>query len=264
MKNIVGVRFRQEGKVYSFHAGDLAIEKTDQVIVETDNGPALGTAATDIRAVQDENLPPNLKDVIRKAAEGDLQVKEENEQQEKKAYRFCLERIRERSLPMKLIDVECLFDRSKLMFFFTAENRVDFRDLVKDLVQKFKIRIELRQIGARQETRFIRGLGVCGREVCCVNLLHNLDRVSVKMAKEQSMSLNPEKISGLCGRLMCCLAYEYEGYLEMKKDMPRCGRIVQTAEGHGKVIRQNILQGEVSVELESGKEICIPVKDLQQ
>ena len=165
---------------------------------------------------------------------------------------------------MKLISVECLFDRSKLIFSFTAENRVDFRDLVKDLVQKFKTRIELRQIGARQETRLVRGLGICGREVCCVNLLHNLDRVSVRMAKEQSMSLNPEKISGLCGRLMCCLAYEYDGYLEMKKDMPRCGKVVQTTEGQGRVIRQNILQGQVSVELEDGKEICIPVKDLPQ
>jgi cell fate regulator YaaT (PSP1 superfamily) len=141
-----------------------------------------------------------------------------------------------------------------VVFSFTAENRVDFRDLVKDLVQKFRTRIELRQIGARQEARIIKGLGICGREVCCATLLQSLDRVSVKMAKEQNMSLNPEKISGLCGRLMCCLGYEYDGYVDMKKDMPKCGKLVQTPEGRGKVIRQSALQGEVVVYLESGRE----------
>src|SRR4030042_793996 len=142
---------------------------------------------------------------------------------------------------MKLIVAECLFDGSKMSFHFTAENRVDFREVVDDRLQRFRSRIELRQIGARQEARIVKGLGICGREVCCATLLHNLDRVSVKMAKEQNMSLNPEKISGLCGRLMCCLGYEYDGYADMKRDMPKCGKMIQTPEGLGKVVRQNAL-----------------------
>jgi len=230
VENIARVKLNKEGKIYCYHAADMELQKNDQVIVDTENGPVIGTVVADVGPIP-SNLPPNLKDVIRKATEADLEAREENRNLEESAYRFCSERIRERAFPMKLIDVECLFDRSKLIFSFTAENRVDFRELVKDLVQRYKLRIELRQIGARQETRIVKGLGICGREVCCVNLLHNLDRVSVKMAKEQSMSLNPEKISGLCGRLMCCLAYEYKGYMEMKKDMPKCGRIIQTAEG---------------------------------
>ena len=163
---------------------------------------------------------------------------------------------------MKLIEVECLFDKSQIIFYFTAESRVDFRELVKDLVQRFKIRIELRQIGARHEARLVKGLGICGREVCCANLILNLDRVSVKMAKEQSVSLNPEKISGLCGRLMCCLAFEFDVYQDMKRDMPKCGKMINTAEGRGKVIRQNIFKGEIVVELESGKEITVNIEDL--
>jgi cell fate regulator YaaT (PSP1 superfamily) len=263
VRNIVAVRFKTDGKSYHFHTADPAVQKNEPVIVDTENGPVLGTVIRIVRAVPDEDLPLNLKEVIRSANAEDFQIRDENAQQQDRAFEFCQERIRERGLPMKLIEVECLFDRSKLIFYFTAENRVDFRELVKDLVQKFKTRIELRQIGARQEARIVKGLGICGREVCCVNMLQNLDRVSVKMAKEQSMSLNPEKISGLCGRLMCCLAYEYEGYLEMKKDMPKCGKIIQTREGPGKVLRQNILHGEISVLLEGGKEICLPVKDLQ-
>jgi len=181
---------------------------------------------------------------------------------EMEAGRFCLERIRERGLLMKLIDVECLFDKSQIVFFFTSDNRVDFRELVKDLVQKFKTRIELRQIGARQEARMVKGIGICGREVCCASMVHNVDRVSVKMAKEQSVSLNPEKISGLCGRLMCCLAYEFDAYQDMKRDVPKCGKTIPTPEGKGKVIRQNIFKGEIDVELEDGKVITTKVSDL--
>jgi cell fate regulator YaaT (PSP1 superfamily) len=204
----------------------------------------------------------NLKSVIRKVTEEDLKIKKDNELLELEARRFCMDRIRERGLLMKLIDVECLFDKSQIVFYFTAENRVDFRELVKDLVQRFKTRIELRQIGARQEARMVKGIGVCGREVCCASLIHNLDRVSVKMAKEQSVSLNPEKISGLCGRLMCCLAFEFDAYQDMKKDVPKCGKTILTPEGRGKVIRQHILQGEIAVELEDGREITVNVSDL--
>jgi len=163
---------------------------------------------------------------------------------------------------MKIVDVEYLFDRGKVVFYFTAENRVDFRELIKDLVQRFKTRIELRQIGARQETRMIKGMGICGREVCCATMLHNLDRVSVKMAKEQSMSLNPEKISGLCGRLMCCLAFEYETYLGMKKDMPKCGKFIQMDNTRAKVVRHSVLKGEITVAMENGEERTVKVADL--
>jgi cell fate regulator YaaT (PSP1 superfamily) len=238
------------------------LEKNDQVIVNTENGMSLGTVITDVKSMPIYQLPINLKNVVRKATEEDLRVRKDNEILEQESRQFCLEKIRERNLPMKLIDVECLFDKSQIIFYFTAENRVDFRDLIKDLVQRFKIRIELRQIGARHEARMIKGLGICGREVCCANMIHNLDRVSVKMAKEQSVSLNPEKISGLCGRLMCCLAFEFDGYQDMKKNIPKCGKVINTAEGRGKVIRQNMLKGEVVVELESGKEITVKMENL--
>ena len=267
MKNIVGVKFKKEGKIYSFDAADLPLKRGDLVVVSTDSGLAIGTIATDINTAPVEQLAanlPNLKDVLRLVTEDDLRTRENNRKLEQEARQFCIRRIAERQLPMKLIDVECLFDQTKMIFHFTAESRVDFRELVKDLVQRFRTRIELRQIGARQEARIIKGLGICGREVCCATLLHNLDRVSVKMAKEQNMSLNPEKISGLCGRLMCCLGYEYDGYADMRRDMPKCGKMIQTPEGWGKVIRQNALQGEVVVILESGKEATFKAKDMTE
>ena len=173
------------------------MEKNDEVIVNTENGMSMGKVIADAKPVPIYQLPTGLKNIIRKATEEDLKIRKENETLEQESRQFCLEKIRERNLPMKLIDVECSFDKSQIIFYFTAENRVDFRDLVKDLVQRFKIRIELRQIGARHEARMIKGLGICGREVCCASLIPNIDRVSVKMAKEQSVSLNPEKISGL-------------------------------------------------------------------
>jgi cell fate regulator YaaT (PSP1 superfamily) len=264
LKNIVGVKFRKEGKVYSFCTADFVLKRDDLVVVNTENGPAIGTVATEVKAVPVQQLAASLKNVIRPATEEDLRTCENNRKLEREAMEFCTRKIAERQLPMKLIDSECLFDKTKMVFYFTAESRVDFRELVKDLVQKFRTRIELRQIGARQEARIIKGLGICGREVCCATLLQSLDRVSVKMAKEQNMSLNPEKISGLCGRLMCCLGYEYDGYADMKKNMPKCGKMVQTPEGRGKVIRQNALQGEVVVILENGKEAAFKTKDAQR
>ncbi|MCX5842605.1 MAG: regulatory iron-sulfur-containing complex subunit RicT [Deltaproteobacteria bacterium] len=238
------------------------MEKNEQVIVNTENGTSLGTVITEVKSVPIYKLPIGLKNVVRKATDDDLRTKKENEVMEQEARQFCLEKIRERELPMKLIEVECLFDKSQIIFYFTAESRVDFRELVKDLVQRFKIRIELRQIGARHEARLVKGLGICGREVCCANLILNLDRVSVKMAKEQSVSLNPEKISGLCGRLMCCLAFEFDVYQDLKRDIPKCGKMINTAEGRGKIIRQNIFKGEIVVILESGKEITVNIEDL--
>jgi cell fate regulator YaaT (PSP1 superfamily) len=262
LKRIVSIKFKKEGKAYTFHAADLPLKKNDPVIVETENGLVMGTVTTEARQVPLSGLPANLKDIIRQATEEDLKIREDNDRLEQEAHRYCVDRIADRNLPMKLTEVECLFDRSKLIFYFTADNRVDFRELVKDLVQKLKTRIELRQIGARQEARMTGGMAICGREVCCATLLHSLDRVSVKMAKEQSMSLNPEKISGVCGRLMCCLAYEYDGYLEMKKNMPKCGKVIDCPDGRGKVIRQHVLQGEIAVLLEGGKEITVHVSEL--
>lgn len=217
LTNIIGVKFKKEGKIYSFNAADLVLHKGDQVIVNTDDGLSLGVVANDVKRCPPSETPTNLKKVVRKVTAEDLQRREENEKLEKEAWKFCLEKIQKRVLSMKLIDVDCLFEKSKIIFYFTAGSRVDFRELVKDLVQRFKIRIELKQIGARQETRITKGIGICGRMVCCAGILQNLERVTVKMAKEQSMSLNPEKISGLCGRLMCCLAFEHEGYAGQKK-----------------------------------------------
>lgn len=262
MKNIIGVKFRQEGKIYNFDAGDLPLKKNDLVIVNTENGVVMGTVSIAVTPTEAAQLPSDLKKVLRKANADDLKTRAEHEILEHQAHAYCVDKIQARNLPMKLINVECLFDKSKVIFYFTADNRVDFRELVKDLVQRFKIRIELRQVGARQEARMIKGLAICGREVCCASMLHNLDRVSVKMAKEQSMSLSPEKISGLCGRLMCCLAFEYDGYVDMKKNMPKCGKVIHCEGGKGKVIRQNVLRGEIAVELENGKEITLPVSDL--
>jgi len=255
LKNVVGIKFRKEGKIYWFESPLPSLKKDTQVIVETENGLALGSVITDVRSVPEEELPADMKPVVREVTEADNPVKEENKRLEKNARSYCADRIQARGLPMKLIDVECFFDRSKIVFYFTADNRVDFRELVKDLVQKFRIKIELRQIGARQEARIIKGLGICGREVCCATLLHNLDRVTVKMAKEQNMSLNPEKISGLCGRLMCCLAFEYDAYLDMKKNMPKPGKTIETPEGKGKMVRQDAPQGDSAAAVESGKEI---------
>jgi cell fate regulator YaaT (PSP1 superfamily) len=217
LTNIIGVKFKKEGRIYDFNAGDFILHKDDQVIVHTENGPALGVIITDVQRCDAAQLPSNLKKVVRVVTGEDLRIKNENEKLEEDAKKFCQEKIAEKGLPMKLITVDCLFDKSKIIFYFIAESRVDFRELVKDLVQKFKTRIELKQIGARQEARIVKGTAVCGRIVCCAGILQNLERVTVKMAKEQSMSLNPEKISGLCGRLMCCLAFEHEGYNGTKK-----------------------------------------------
>ncbi len=217
LTNIIGVKFKKESRIYNFDAGDFILHKDDPVLVNTDNGVAIGSIVTGVTRLEPSQLPPNLKKVLRKATPEDLRIRDEIERLENDARKFCMERIAEKNLVMKLITVECLFDRSKMIFYFTADNRVDFRELVKDLVAKFKTRIELKQIGARQEARIVKGLAVCGRTVCCAGILQNLDRVTVKMAKEQSMSLNPEKISGLCGRLMCCLSFEHEGYSAQKK-----------------------------------------------
>ena len=238
LTNIVGVKFKKEGRIYSFSAADLIIHKGEQVIVNTDNGLALGIIVADVKRCDQSELPANLKKVVRKVTVEDLRTKEENEKQEDEARKICIEKITEKGLAMKLIGVDCLFDKSKMIFYFSAESRVDFRELVKDLVQKFKTRIELKQVGARQEARIIKGMAVCGRMVCCAGILQNLDRVTVKMAKEQSMSLNPEKISGLCGRLMCCLSFEHEGYAGSKK-CQKTAKIISAADASSSISQQD-------------------------
>jgi cell fate regulator YaaT (PSP1 superfamily) len=263
-KNIIGVRFKERGKVYTFDAAGVAPGKGEKAIVNTENGLAIGVVATEAMSLPQDKMPENLKKVVRKATDEDLKVEQGNIEVEKEAFIFCGERIKERELPMKLVDVERLFDRTKMIFYFIAENRVDFRELVKDLVQKFKTRIELRQIWVRTEARLCGGVGICGRELCCASFLNNFAPVSIKMAKEQSMLLNPEKISGLCGRLMCCLAFEYDDYARVKKNIPKCGKTVYTPEGKGKVIRQNVLEEKVVVRLEEEREIEISVYDIME
>jgi len=253
-KNIVGIRFKERGKEYSFDATDCSLKKGDKVIVNTENGLAIGCVVTGVRLMPERDLPENLKKVLRKATDEDYKVEQNNMELEKRAFSFCLKKVKERDLPMKLIEVECLFDKTKIIFYFTADNRVDFRELVKDLVQEFKTRIELRQIWVRTEARLVGGIGICGRELCCLSFLNNFEPVSIKMAKEQNMLLNPEKISGRCGRLMCCLAFEYDDYIKAKQRLPKCGMSVSTDEGRGRVVRQNILNETVTVELPGGKE----------
>ncbi len=264
LKNIVGVRFKEKGKTYTFDATDVDLNKGDKTIVNTENGLAIGVVVAEVMPLPEDKLPDNLKKAIRKATDDDLKVEEGNIGVEKEGFTFCAERIKERDLPMKLVDVERLFDKTKMIFYFIAENRVDFRELVKDLVQKFRTRIELRQIWVRSEARITGGMGICGREICCSSFLNNFAPVSIKMAKEQSMLLNPEKISGLCGRLMCCLAFEYDDYARVKKNIPKCGKTVYTPEGRGKVIRQNVLEEKVVVRLEEEREIEVSVHDIME
>ncbi len=262
--NIVGIRFKDRGKVYSFDATAFELNKGEKAIVNTEAGPVMGVVETGIYVLPHDRLPHNLQKVVRVATDEDLEAHRKNLKTEKEALTFCIERAKARNLSMKLVDVEVLFDKSKLIFFFTAESRVDFRELVKDLVQKYKTKIELRQIWVRSEARIYGGIGMCGRELCCSSFLNNFELVSIKMAKEQNMLLNPEKISGLCGRLMCCLAFEHETYVNAKKNMPKNGTIVTTPEGKGKVLRQNILEEMIVVDLGDGKEVEVSVHDIQR
>lgn len=249
MKNIVGVRFKKPGKIYFFDPGTLKITNRDFVIVETAQGDEYGEVAISNRMVPDETVTKPLKKVIRIATYKDKKHYEENKQKEKEAFEICLKKIKEHKLDMTLTDVEFKFDNSKVLFYFTADGRIDFRDLVKDLAAIFKTRIELRQIGVRDEVRRIGGNGVCGRELCCCSFLGNFETVSIKMAKEQNMSLNPSKISGNCGRLMCCLKYEQDVYEEKIKRLPKIGAIVKTEDGEGVVEGVETLKERLRVKL---------------
>ena len=250
MTNIVGIRFKKVGKVYYFDPHGLEIKPGQNVIVETARGVECGECALGNTDVDDSEVVRPLKRVVRIATETDLQVARGNEQQAREAFEVCKRKIAEHGLDMNLVSVECTFDLNKILFYFTADGRVDFRALVKDLASIFRTRIELRQIGVRDEAKMIGGLGICGRELCCASYLEDFQPVSINMAKDQNLSLNPAKISGTCGRLMCCLKYEYEGYHELQKITPKAESLVETPEGRGTVVSTQMLCGTCKVQLE--------------
>lgn len=231
MTKVIGVRFRTAGKIYFFAPGKFDIKQGDNVIVETARGVEFGRVVSGPKEVKDEEVVQPLKSVIRVATEQDRKVEEKNREKEKEAFKICLEKIRKHGLEMKLIDAEYTFDNNKVLFYFTADGRIDFRELVKDLAAVFRTRIELRQIGVRDETKIRGGIGICGRPLCCNTYLSEFAAVSIKMAKEQNLSLNPTKISGVCGRLMCCLTNEEETYEELNSQLPSVGDMVTTSEG---------------------------------
>lgn len=247
MAEIIGVKFKSVGKIYYFSPNGLDVALGDKVIVETARGIECGEVAMGLREISDEEISSPLKSVIRKATAQDFETIEQNEKKEKEAFKICEEKIAKHGLKMNLIDVECTFDNNKLLFYFTADNRVDFRELVKDLAGVFRTRIELRQIGVRDEAKLLGGLGICGRPFCCKTFLGDFQPVSIKMAKEQSLSLNPTKISGTCGRLMCCLKYEQDCYEELLKVTPKVGALVKTPDGNGVVEDVNLLTGRLRV-----------------
>ena len=231
MTKVIGVRFRTAGKIYFFSPGKLEVETGDKVIVETARGVEFGSVVTGPKEVEDDKITQPLKSVIRLATDEDKKKEEKNKEKEKEAFKICLEKIHKHGLEMKLIDAEYTFDNNKVLFYFTADGRIDFRELVKDLASVFRTRIELRQIGVRDETKICGGIGICGRTLCCHSYLSEFAPVSIKMAKEQNLSLNPTKISGVCGRLMCCLKNEEEAYEELNSRLPHIGSHVKTAEG---------------------------------
>ena len=253
MKNIVGVRFKRLGKIYFFDPQDIKLEKRDQVIVETAQGDEFGEVLIANRYIENEKVKEPLKKVIRKATEKDKKHYEECKKKEKEAFEMCQKKIKEHKLDMTFTDVECKFDNSKILFYFTADGRIDFRELVKDLAAIYKTRIELRQIGVRDEVKRIGGNGVCGRELCCCSFLRDFETVSIKMAKEQNISLNPSKISGNCGRLMCCLKYEQEVYEDKLKRLPNIGAIVKTIDGTGEVDGVETLKEKIKVKFKDGE-----------
>lgn len=249
MYDVVGVRFKKAGKIYYFDPGDLSIQKDDFVIVETVRGVEYGKAVVPRKQVEEHDVVLPLKRVVRIADHKDRMIVEENKQAAQEAYDVCNEKVNGHQLDMKLVDVEYTFDRNKVIFYFTADGRVDFRELVKDLASIFRTRIELRQIGVRDEAKMLGGIGPCGRMLCCSTFLGDFDPVSIKMAKDQNLSLNPTKISGLCGRLMCCLKYENDEYEAAKEQLPDLGEMIETPQGRGKVVGLNILERVLQVEL---------------
>lgn len=263
MTNIIGVRFRKAGKIYFFDPDGKIVSQGEHVIVETSMGMEYGEVVIANRELPQEKIVAPLKKIIRIATSNDAKQNEENKKQEKEAFKICEKKIKEHNLPMKLMDVEFKFDKSKILFFFTADGRIDFRDLVRDLASIYRTRIELRQIGVRDEVRRIGGNGVCGRELCCCSFLGNFEAVSIKMAKEQNVSLNPSKISGNCGRLMCCLQYEQNVYSDKLRRLPKIGAIVKTVDGQGEVCGLETLKEIVKVKFKDGDETFFKKYDVK-
>ena len=254
MKKIVGVRFKKTGKIYFFDPQGIEIEKNEYIIVETAMGDEIGKVVIASREIDENKISSPLKKVIRKATNEDLESQKKFKEKEPEAFEICKKKIKKYNLEMNLTDVEYKFDGSKILFYFIADGRIDFRDLVKDLASVFKTRIELRQIGVRDEVKRIGGNGVCGRELCCCSFLDNFETVSIKMAKEQGIALNPSKISGNCGRLMCCLKYEQDVYAEKGARLPKVGAIVKTPSGEGTVEGVEILKEQVKVKIKDGED----------
>ena len=254
MVKVIGVRFKEGGKIYFFDPADIEINKGDYVIVDTARGLECGLVVQGIHTESEDKIVKPLKAVSRIASEADIEKMNQNRRDEKKAYEICLEKIEKHKLDMKLIDVEYTFDRSKALFYFTADGRVDFRELVKELARIFRTRIELRQIGVRDESKMMGGIGVCGQPFCCSRFLSDFTPVSIKMAKEQGLSLNPTKISGSCGRLMCCLSYEQNVYEYLNSITPGVGSYVRTDDGTGTVVEVSLLAGKLKVRLDRNKD----------
>jgi cell fate regulator YaaT (PSP1 superfamily) len=256
LPRIISIQFSTASKLYDFNAADIEVAVGDRVVVETERGLSIGQVMRG-PLEREAGEADKLVTIKRKASFDDLATLERNAQREKEAFDFCLRRIVERNMQMKLIRVEYLFDGSKAVFFFTADGRVDFRDLVKDLAHTFHTRIEMRQIGVRDESKITGGIGICGRELCCCSFLRDFQPVSVKMAKEQNLALNPNKISGQCGRLLCCLDYEYETYCSLRKTSPKCGKRVRTASANGVIDKLNILTGTITLRMDDGKQVVV-------
>ncbi|WP_321495854.1 regulatory iron-sulfur-containing complex subunit RicT [uncultured Desulfobacter sp.] len=252
MVNVAGVKFKTAGKIYDFNSNALVLSIGDRVIVETEQGLGFGTVA--VATQEKEKDIESLKDVVRLATQEDFIRRTELEDLEQQAHEYCMACIKDLDLMMNLFSVESTFDRNKLTFFYTADGRIDFRELIKLLVKEFSIRIEMRQVGIRNLSKHVGGVGKCGRELCCSSFMHTFDPVSIKMAKEQGLSLNPTKISGVCGRLMCCLTFEDETYRYFKKKMPKLGKTISADEIKGKVVRQNVLRQSVTIRLEDRTE----------
>jgi len=261
---VVGVRFKRAGKIYYFDPAGLELKRQEAVVVETARGLELGEVATTNREVSEEGIVSPLKRVVRKATASDLQQSQRNQVREKDALDVCRRKVQEHGLDMHLVDAEYSFDASKIVFCFTADGRVDFRELVKDLASAFRMRIELRQIGVRDEAKFLGGLGTCGRELCCCSFLDEFEPVSIRMAKDQHLSLNPSKISGVCGRLMCCLRYECQHYGGARAHLPEVGARVVTLDGEGRVVCVNALKNSVSVELDNRVLKEFPVEEVDE
>jgi cell fate regulator YaaT (PSP1 superfamily) len=261
---LVGVELDKNGRVLYFQAGDLQLETGDLVVVDAEKGITLGTVAVPPREEKSGLFKRSVREVIRKATAKDVKAREKWRKKEEEALELCLRFIEELKLPMKLVEAEYLLDGSKAIFYFTAEQRIDFRQLVRQLAAQLKMRIEMRQIGVRDEAKLVGGIGCCGRELCCTTFLQDFELVSIKMAKEQHLPLNPAKISGLCGRLMCCLSFEVDAYRELKKNLPKIGKRITTKHGEGKVIRQNLLLQTITLELASGGVVTIKTDELEK